>query len=139
MDGQWADLKAVQLVEVMAAQLAKTTAELTDEKRALWKVSKLAELMEAHSAGLTVVLLVVLMVFQSAETKAVLMDGQKVDLMDARRAAGKDSKLAEWTEIHWAGLTVVLLVVLSAFQSAEMKAVLTEEKWAGSKDSKKVE
>jgi hypothetical protein len=48
--------------------------------------------MEVHWAGLTVVLLVVLMGFQSAETKAVLMDGQKVDLMDERRAAGKVSK-----------------------------------------------
>jgi hypothetical protein len=38
LDDQWADLKAVQLVEVMAAQLAKTTAELKEEMRALWKV-----------------------------------------------------------------------------------------------------
>ena len=66
MDDQWADLKAVQLVEVMAAQLTKSTAELTDERKALWKVSKLAKWTEIHLAGLTVVLLVVLSVYQSA-------------------------------------------------------------------------
>jgi hypothetical protein len=46
MDSQWADLKAVKLVHVMVAKLAKSTAELTEETRVVWKMSKLADLMD---------------------------------------------------------------------------------------------
>jgi len=77
-----------------------------------WTEVHWAGLMDSQWADLKAVKLFEVMVAMLAEKTA--------EMTAEWWAAWKVSKLAEWTEVHWTGLTVALLVV---FQSAKKKAV----------------